>query len=229
MSKHLFTRFEEGDNRVGNPFVTISYEVGACGISVVEYLCEYLRKNDCRKGNIWRVFDNGLIKKVIEDYNLPNSIVPYLSESTFSEFEDIVESVFGTYPSRYTLVYEMNQTILRVAQEGYVIIVGRGANMVSAKLSNGIHVRLIGSIESRIRYIEQHLNMPRKKAIAFMLKENEKRIKYFWKYFDKHINDPSLYDVVINTDRLSIQDIVSEIGNLVLKQHVFSTTGNLGK
>ena len=64
---------------------------------MVENLCEYLQKHDSRKGNIWKVFDKDLVKKVVEDYNLPNSIVPYFSESTFSEFEDIVESVWLVY------------------------------------------------------------------------------------------------------------------------------------
>ena len=57
--------------------------------------------------------------------------------------------------------------------------------MVTAKLSNGIHVRLIGSIDNRIRYIKQHLNIPGKKPLQFMIKENRRSVKYFRKYFDR--------------------------------------------
>ena len=219
MAKYINSvmRFEKKEARLGNPFVTISYEVGAYGVTVVEELEKCLQKYDSRKENEWKVYDKDLVKKVVEEYNLPKSIVPYFSESTVSEIEDIVESVVGLYPSRYTLVYEMNQTILRLAKLGYVILVGRGANIVTAKLSKGVQVRLIGSIDNRIRYIKQHLKISEKEAIEFIKKENRRRAKYFRKYFDRNINDASLYDVVINTDRLSVQDIVREIGTLVLK------------
>jgi len=37
-----------GDKRIGNPFVTISRQTGAYGISVAKELCEYLQKNERR-------------------------------------------------------------------------------------------------------------------------------------------------------------------------------------
>ncbi len=228
-SRNLFIRSERKDARIGKPFVTISYEVGAYGVVVVENLCEFLQKRDNRKENAWKVFDKDLVKKVIEEYNLPKSIVPYFSESTVSEIEDIVESAVGLYPSRYTLVYEMNQTILRLAKSGSVIIVGRGANIVTAKISKGAHIRLVGSLDNRILYIKQHLKISEKEAIKFIIKENRRRSNYFKKYFDRNINDPLLYDLVINTDRLSIQDIVREIGSLIIKRETFATTGILEK
>lgn len=220
MSEHTrsIMRLERKDKRIGRPFVTISYEVGAYGVSVVNALCEYLRKHDKRKEYVWKIIDKDLIKEVLEDHKLPKSVVPYISESTASEIEDFVESAIGLHPSRSALVYEMNQTILRLAKTGYVIIVGRGANIITAELSKGVHIRLIGSIENRVRYFKEYFKVGEKEAREFIVKENRRRSKYFKKYFDQNIDDSFLYDSIINTDRLSIQDIVREIGSLIIKR-----------
>lgn len=209
--------FEKKDKHIEKPFVTISYEVGAYGISVVENLCQYLQKHDKGKENAWKVVDKDLAEKVVNDCELPESSLKYFSESTVSDVEDGFEYMVGLHPTRLTLVYSLNRIIFRLAQAGYVIIVGRGANIVTSKLSHGVHVRLIGSIENRVRYFKEYFKIGEKEAREFVIKENHRRAKYFRKYFDRNINDSLLYDSVINTDRLSVQDIVREIGALVFK------------
>lgn len=220
MSEHVrsIMRSQKKDKRIGKPFVTVSYEVGAYGLSVVGSLFEYLQKYEKRKEYTWKVFDKNLAKKVTEDHNLSSSVLPYFSESTVSEIEDGLEFLVGLHPTRLTLVYEMNKTILHLAESGYVIIVGRGSNIITGKLSKGVHVRLIGSFENRVQYLKQYLKIEEKEARRFIPQEDRRRANYFKKYFDRDINDSLLYDLIINTDRLSIQDIVKEIGSLVIKR-----------
>lgn len=206
------------EKRISKPFITISYQVGAYGRSVVSGLSEYLQKNESRNKHTWNVFDHNLVKKTAEDYHLPDSVLPYFSESTASEIEDIIESTLGLHPTRFALIYEMNQTILRLAESGYVIIVGRGGNMITRKLSKGIHVRLIGSFENRVKYLMKQLNIKEDEARKFITEEDRRRGSYFKKYFEEDINDPSFYDLMVNVDRLSVEDIVRKIGNLVLKR-----------
>lgn len=211
---------ERKDKRIGKPFVTISYEVGAYGMSVVESLYKYLQIHESRKEVTWKVFDKNLAEKVVEDCNLKKSVLPYFSESTAPEIEDTIELMVGLHPGRSALVYKMNQTILHLAESGYVIIVGRGSNIITSKRPKGVHVRLVGSLDNRVQYFKEYFKIEEKEAKEFITKENRRRARYFRKYFDKNINDPLLYDSVINTDRLSIQDIVREIGAVVLKREV---------
>ena len=56
----------------------------------------------------------------------------------------------GLHPSSWTLVQQTNATILQLAQMGNVILVGRGATVITSKLNNVFHVRLVGSLEKRI-------------------------------------------------------------------------------
>ena len=215
--KRSIMSLESKDKRIYKPFVTISYEVGAYGVSVVEGLCQYLQKNEKNKENAWKVVDKDLAEKVVKDCDLPKSFLKYFSESTVSDVEDSFEYMVGLHPTRLTLVYSMNRIILRLAESGFVIIVGRGGNIITAKLSQGVHIRLIGSIENRVRYFKDYFKVTEKEAREFVIKENQRRTKYFRKYFDRNISDSLLYDSVINTDKLSVQDIVREIGALVYK------------
>jgi len=220
-STGIFSRSQFKDKRVGKPFVTISYQVGAYGVSVVENLYKYLQKYENRKRFTWKVFDKDLALKVMEDYKLSPNVLPYLSESTASEIEDIIEATLGVHPSRFTLIYEMNKTIVKLAKSGNAIIVGRGANMVTAKVAGGVHVRLIGSLEKRANFLKKYLKLEEKEARKFIPEEDRRRSKYFKKYFFGNIEDPSLYDLVINTDRIAMPDIVKTIGGLIIKSGNF--------
>ncbi len=217
-----YTKTSDKEKRAGRPFVTISYEVGAYGMSVVDGLCKYLQECSSRTGPIWNVFDKNLAMEAMQDFNLPRSVLPYFSESTASEIEDFIESALSLHPAKSTLVYEINRTILRLAELGHVIIVGRGGNIVTAKLTGGVHVRLIGSFENRVRYFKEHFKTLEKEAKEFVAEESKRRGKYFKKYFGRDINDPLLYDLVFNTDRLSIKDIVEIIGYLTVKGKTIS-------
>ena len=216
MTEHLnpFIHFEKKNVPTRKPFVTISYEVGAYGVSVIENLCHYLQKQDKSKENTWKLVDKDLAQRVVNDCGLPISSLKYFSESTTSDLEDSFEYMVGLHPTRFSLIYNMNRVIFRLAEAGYVIIVGRGANIISASLPHGVHIRLIGSIENRVKYFKEFFKLEEKEARQFVLKENHRRSKYFRKYFAKNINEPLLYDSVINTDKLSIQDIVRDVGHI---------------
>ena len=87
------------DKRIGNPFVTISRQTGAYGITVSKDLCEYLQKKERRKQCVWTVFDKELIEEVIKEHDLPETVLPYLSEDTVSEIQDMIEETLGLHPS----------------------------------------------------------------------------------------------------------------------------------
>jgi cytidylate kinase len=100
---------------------------------------------------------------------------------------------------------------------GYVILVGRGANIITRKLPSGVHVRLVGSLEKRVAHMKEYLNLPGNQAREFVMKEDHDRQAYIKRYFQKDISDVSLYDLIINTDTVSLQDAAMIIGDMVLR------------
>ncbi len=202
---------------IKRPFVTISRQAGAYGTTIAENLIEYLKNHDSQKDHPWTKFDKELIKKVMEDHDLPQTILSYFPESTVSEIKDILEELFNLHPSQYTLVHKTSESIIHLAQLGFVVLVGRGANIITAKLPYGVHVRLVGSFQNRVRHMTDYLKISDKEARIYVIKEEQDRRKYIQKYFEKDIDDPLLYDLIINTDTIEIQDAVRMIGDLILK------------
>ena len=68
-----FERKQRDERRLVNPFVTISRQTGAYGITVSKGLCEYLQKNERRANLTWTVFDKELIAKVVQEHDLPET------------------------------------------------------------------------------------------------------------------------------------------------------------
>lgn len=207
-------------NEPGHPFVTISRQAGAGGITIGRLLNDYLRrrgKTDCTCP--WTVFDKNLIAETIRTCGLPEGVEPYMSEEKIAEIDDLLQELFNLHPAQWTLVRKTSQTILRLAQMGRVILVGRGANVVTRGLAGGFHVRLIGSIGKRLQHLERYYGFKRTQAADFMKSEDDGRQKYFKAYFGKDIDDPLLYDLVINTDYLSYEEAAHIIGRAVLARH----------
>lgn len=198
------------------PFVTLSRQTGAGGITIGEKLAAYLkeRDTDCP----WMFFDRNLIAKVLEEHDLPQEFSKFMPEDKVSEVKDMMEELFGLHPSEWALVHKTSETILRLAQAGNVILVGRGANVITRKfLSSGVHVRLIGSLERRIKHVGEYYRLKRDQAIELIKKEDAGRRHYLKQNFDQDIDDPLLYDLVINTDSISYAAAARLIGDHVLR------------
>lgn len=203
--------------RTANPFITISRQAGAGGITIGEKLVAYLWENDKAAQCPWTVFDKTLVGRVLEEHKLPEAFSAYMPESKVSQVDDIMEELFGLHPAEWALAHKTSETILDLAQMGNVILVGRGANIITKRLRNGFHVRLIASPEKRIEHLQEYYKLDRKHAIKLMEKEDKGRRDYVKEHFDKNIDDPLAYDLVINTDRISYDQTARLIGREVLE------------
>jgi Cytidylate kinase-like family len=155
----------------------------------------------------WAVFDRNLVEKVLNDHNLPGGLAKFMPEDRISEVSDIMDELFGLHPPSWTLVRETADTILHLAELGNVILIGRGASIITSKLDYVFHVRLVGSLEHRVKRMQEseHLNSS-KSAMELIQREDLGRRRYLKKYFDRDIDDPLLYHLVINTDLLSCDE-----------------------
>ena len=131
---------------------------------------------------------------------------------------DAFEEFIGLHPSTWTLVEKTNATILRLAQIGNVILVGRGANIVTSELQTAFHVHIVGSLEKRIERAQKVFNLDEKAAFDYIKKKDEARKRYIKDNFGKNLNDPLLYHVVINTDLINYEEAAQLIGNTVIKR-----------
>jgi cytidylate kinase len=98
---------------------------------------------------------------------------------------------------------------------GHVILVGRGANIITSRLDNMFHVRLIGSLEQRIARVCGLYQLDEEAAQEYIRKEDEGRRRYLKRYFDKDMDDPLQYHLTLNTDRFTHEETAQLIGEAV--------------
>jgi len=200
------------------PCITISRETGAKADAVSENLVEFFNKYNNRNPVPWTIFDRNLIEKVIQDHNLPQSLSKLMEEEKYSAVKSLMIELLGGQPPIFTLVHKTTETILQLAQIGNVIILDRAANIITAKLNNSFHVRLVAPFEDKIAHIQELYGYDRIKAFEFLKQEDLDRKDYVNTYFHKDIGDPLLYHLTINTHLITDLEAAELIGKAVVKK-----------
>ena len=196
--------------------VTISRQTGSGAYSVAEKLAAFLQAHSPKDACPWTVFDRNLVEKVLEDHNLPQRLAQFMPEDRVSEIADTMDELFDLHPPSWTLVRQTTDTILRLAELGNVILIGRGATVITSKFDYVFHVRLVGSLERRVKHIQEVTHMSKEAALDRIRREDRGRARYLKKYFDTDLNDPLLYHLVINTDLVTYEEAARIIADAVL-------------
>jgi cytidylate kinase len=197
--------------------VTISRQAGCGALAVAEKLARYLQEHSPKNTRPWAIFDRNLMEKVLEDHDLPTRLAQFLPEDRVSYLEDIMADLLQTYPPSQTVIRQTTETILKLASVGNVILIGRGGNVITTRLPNMVHVRLVAPLEERIEHSHKSYGMTKTEARKFCLREDLGRERYLKTYFHADINDPLLYHLIINTGLVGYDDAARIIGDAVLK------------
>jgi len=209
-------RFPQNSDTTPRHAVTISRQAGCGAHAIGSKLAEYLQAHGPKGAAAWTVFDRNLVEKVLEDHSLPQRLAKFMPEDRISQITDAVEELFGLHPPSWILVRQIAETVLHLAEMGNVILIGRGANVITHRLSHVFHVRLIAPFETRLERVVKYEQLDRKAARAFIRRADSGRERYLKKYFHKDLNDPLLYHLVINTDVVSLDQAARLIGDAVL-------------
>jgi len=191
--------------------VTISRQTGSGAHTIAVKLATRLQAEAPKGAPPWTVFDRNLVEQVLEDHHLPARLAKHMPEDRTSQFEDIMDDLFGLRPPSWTLVQQSAETMLRLASLGSVILIGRGANLVTARLSNVLHVRLVAPFEQRVARMAELRKLTRKAAADLVRREDRGRARFLKRYFRANVDDPLLYHLVINTGLVSYDEAVEVI------------------
>ena len=202
------------------PCISVSRETGAGAQVVCKELIKVLDSKSEKYDSLWTYFDRQLIEKVLEDHHLPKQVSEYMIEDKYRHLSSAVNVLLGLHPSQWSLLHKTTETVLQLARMGKVIIVGRGGNIITLKLKNVFHVRLIAPLENRIKYIMDVQKMNRQDAEAYIRKEDVARRNYLKSNFSRDIENPELYHMVLNTGLLTHGETATLIADAVMKKFV---------
>jgi len=194
------------------PIVTIAHETGSGGPEIGMALAERLG---------YRYVDREMLSQAAKQYGVVEDKLERLDEKKPSLFER-----FDVETRQYITVLQSG--LLDVAEQDNVIINSRGGQILLRGIAHVLRVRVIASFETRVKRVLKKMTGQgetvdlRTTAEMVRRSDNEKagRIRYL---YDVDWGDPALYDLVINTEKLSVSAAVDLIADVVRRPELAAT------
>ena len=98
-----------------------------------------------------------------------------------------------------------DKIMARLADEGDVVLVGRGSQILLADRPDVLHVRIVAPEEFRIRIVMEEDGLDRAEAVKRIQKRDEQRRRYIKRHYDADWDAPEHYHLVINTGQMAVE------------------------
>ena len=134
----------------------------------------------------------------------------------------------GIYAGIYSPLWEipLNDTnylsgleyvIKELAVSQSIVIRGRGSQFILKDFPGVFHVLVVAPVEVRVKRVMESLKLNEEDARNEIARFDDGSREFVKRYFKANIADPINYDMVINTNHLSIEDAASIIVDTVHK------------
>lgn len=189
--------------------VAISETAGSQGVEIGRTLAAKLG---------YEFADREIITKAAERFGEATTDLAHATEEKPTLLERLQES-----QRRYMTYVEA--ILLEMAAADNAILVGRGAPVVLAKFPQVLRVRMIAPEADRAQHVQNQLGLTAEAAVDHVRRshrEHAARLRFLY-----HIDwdDPRLYDLVLNTERISVRCAVDTIAETLQHERYQVTAG----
>jgi len=195
------------------PAITISREFGCEAYPMAELLRQQLEQ---RTGQSWALMDKALLDEVAKSHNLSDRVLHNLGEKNrfLDEFLSTFSPRWKSDKDYYRLLCKQ---IIALAEEGNVIIVGRGGAQVTQRMKNCRHFRMFASNSFKVASIAKRLSIDKGEAEPLVERRQKERDRFIRDFLDCDPYDLNVYHLIFNNDRSSASKIADTIADYVLK------------
>ncbi len=181
--------------------ITISRQLGSLGFEIGNLVSDRLG---------YRIVWRELINEAAQRSGAPDVALAVIDEL----------GLLGVTPSaKNSQAYldAVQAVVMEFARKGNVVLIGRAGQRILAGFPGALHVRLIAPLDLRIQRIAKEQNISLDSARAQIEASDAHRRQYLKRYYQADWDDPSLYDLIINTGRITSQ-AASELICLAARQ-----------
>jgi cytidylate kinase len=107
-------------------------------------------------------------------------------------------------------------SVQAAAEQGHVVIIGRGSQVLLAGRRDVLHVRIVAPLAQRITYVARREGISVDAAALRIRLKDRDRLNYLRTQYHQQSNDPLLYDLAINTAVLDLDSVVELIAAALL-------------
>ena len=165
----------------------------------------------CGEDTVARILGEKLDLAVFDDQKLQDEALEMgISSEDIEDFDEKAPSLFSRLltfkPQSYLEL--MAAVIYKISGKGDAIIAGHGASFLLRDFGCAFHVRLHSSESSRIQHLVDEQGMSPDAAKKLMQKTDDERKGFLRFAYRMDWDDNSLYDLVINRDKLGVEGTV---------------------
>jgi cytidylate kinase len=169
------------------PLITITHAFGSEGVEVAQRVAATL---GCE------LFDDTRLKALAQAKGIPPEEFSRLDERTPGYWA----SFFKSRPQVFVNVLE--SAIYDAARKGEGVIVGHGSPVLLRNFDCAFHVRLFAPEIRRVERLVAGKGLSREAALRLVRAQDRDQAGFFRFAFQMDMDDPGLYDLVLNTHKL---------------------------
>jgi cytidylate kinase len=188
--------------------ITISREPGALGEEVAARLAGllgFLLVDKARLAQLWNEMDLDEANLARVDEGVPNGGPGSMDSET--------AACVGLLPD----------LIAQLAEEQDLVVIGRGGQALFRNSPGTLHVRVVASRRFRTHQLQTHEGLSAREAGRRIREVEAQRARYLRFLYRVNWADPSLYDLTLRMDRLSIEQALSLIVAAVDEMQLLQT------
>ena len=198
--------------------ITISRQFGAGGITLGKKIAESLG---------YTIADSDILQRVAKEANVSTHWVESFEKEAGSKLSRMISSMISKRWLERVLADErgyldeqiyLDYLVLIIAQfadEGDVVILGRGSQYILNDHPDAVHILLVNEFESRVQFIMKRYEMARNKAERLVINEDRRRVSLYKRLGKSDYENPQLYHMVLNMGRLDLETARDMVCNLV--------------
>ncbi len=159
------------------------------------------------------LFDRDNIQECLRAEGVDNAVI--------ARYDERKPGFFSALSSdQEVFMLHLKTALLKAAAKQPIIILGRGGHVLMEDIPNCLRMRLIAPERTRLERVMAEFKCDEESARRLMRKSDADRAGFCRFHFNSDWADPGCYDIVLNTEKLSDQDLVEHI--LWLSAHYFT-------
>jgi len=179
----------------------------------------------------YRFLDDTIIQAVAEKARVSTDFVRAIERSSGSTLSRFISGMLSRgYMERIAAVHgkgyvderiyvELLPVVLRrFAEEGDVVLVGRGGQYILQDFKDAFHILLVSDLPHRIEFMQRFYNLTDSRAKKAVKQGDARRSRLFKKLHHADYNEPHLYHLVLNMSKLPLDAAMHVVVEMVRKR-----------
>lgn len=142
-----------------------------------------------------------------------------ISDKKFEEALDVPPGFWERFGHERRLYLAIVQaTLCNEVKSNNVVYHGHAGHLLLKDLPHVIRVRIIAPMEYRLEHVLKRQKLSKEKALRYIHKKDEERIRWTKFLYGVDWHDPTLYDIVISLEKITIDCACEMVKLIALKK-----------